>query len=88
MAVPGIDKHVLTVFEESEWGRRYCGSRTELTIDHVLPVSKGGELSWSNCVTACRACNAKKGNKTLQQLGWTPKQPPRVRCPPPPPPTL
>eukprot|EP00892_Ulva_mutabilis_P001192 jgi/Ulvmu1/11073/UM007_0255.1 len=55
---------------------QYCGSRAELTIDHVVPVSKGGELTWSNCVTACRACNAKKGNKTLQQLGWTVRKPP------------
>lgn len=45
----------------------------------MVPVSKGGELSWSNCVTACRSCNAKKGNKTLRQLGWTTKQIPRVR---------
>ena len=39
------------------------------TIDHVIPKSKGGRTSWTNCVIACRKCNEKKGNKTPQELG-------------------
>jgi 5-methylcytosine-specific restriction endonuclease McrA len=50
----------------------YCGghfSRGELTRDHVQPVSKGGRDTWVNVVTACWACNVKKGNRTPQQAG-------------------
>jgi len=41
----------------------YCGKVTGLTIDHVIPVSRGGKSSFENCVTACKECNGKKGNK-------------------------
>ena len=47
---------------------QYCGEtsdRQELTIDHVVPVSKGGKTEWKNCVTACYDCNYKKGNKIM-----------------------
>lgn len=36
----------------------------DLTIDHVVPVSRGGDTSWQNCVTACKDCNQKKGDRT------------------------
>jgi 5-methylcytosine-specific restriction endonuclease McrA len=43
----------------------YCGTTKEkLTIDHVIPISKGGKTNFDNCVTACYACNNYKGNKT------------------------
>jgi hypothetical protein len=40
-----------------------------LTRDHVVPVSRGGEDSWSNVVTACRACNQKKADRVPQEAG-------------------
>ena len=40
------------------------------TIDHIVPTSRGGENTWENVVAACRACNAKKGSKSLSDLGW------------------
>jgi 5-methylcytosine-specific restriction endonuclease McrA len=46
---------------------QYCGSRPgtrELTIDHIQPRSRGGNLSWENCALACVSCNKRKGNKT------------------------
>jgi len=49
---------------------QYCGSQPgteEITIDHVIPKSKGGQSSWTNCVCACVPCNAKKAAKTLVQ---------------------
>lgn len=49
---------------------QYCGSRNNLTIDHVTPLSRGGDWSWGNLVAACGACNSRKGAKTLKQLGW------------------
>lgn len=44
---------------------QYCGTtKGILTIDHVIPKSRGGEASWENLTTACFNCNNKKGNKT------------------------
>ena len=47
---------------------QFCGS-TEgpLTIDHILPRSRGGITSWENCVAACLRCNHRKGNKTPEE---------------------
>jgi 5-methylcytosine-specific restriction endonuclease McrA len=42
----------------------YCGSKKDLTLDHVLPKSRGGGNEWTNLVTSCFKCNLKKGNKT------------------------
>jgi len=42
----------------------YCGTSSHLTIDHVIPVSKGGKTTFENCVTACQPCNNDKGNRT------------------------
>ena len=51
---------------------QYCGCQPgteELTIDHVLPRSQGGQTTWENCVLACVACNAHKANRTPDQAG-------------------
>lgn len=45
----------------------YCGAMTNLTIDHVLPTSRGGKDSWENMTTACNRCNVKKGNRTPEE---------------------
>jgi 5-methylcytosine-specific restriction endonuclease McrA len=43
---------------------QYCGStESPLTIDHVIPKSRGGKTEWTNVVAACVSCNRKKGNK-------------------------
>jgi len=58
---------------------QYCGSRKTLTLDHVIPTSKGGKSSWENLVTCCSTCNQRKANKDLSQLNMKlkkhPKQP-------------
>lgn len=42
----------------------YCGSKQKhLTIDHVIPISRGGKTKFDNCVAACRGCNNYKGNR-------------------------
>lgn len=67
------------VFGRDRFTCQYCGSNNNLTIDHVLPVSRGGKWSWENLVTACNECNSKKGHKTLEEaemkLIRTPKAP-------------
>lgn len=43
---------------------QYCGSNRRLTLDHVMPRSKGGTHTWDNVVTACEGCNSRKGDRT------------------------
>lgn len=47
----------------------YCGSKRNLTIDHIMPRSRGGKNTWSNLVTCCSNCNIKKGNRTPEESG-------------------
>ncbi len=54
----------------------YCGATGELTIDHVVPRSRGGGGSWENLVACCRACNLAKGHRTPEEAGMT------LRCAP------
>ena len=51
------------VFLRDKFSCQYCGSKSELTFDHLLPRSKGGKTDWNNVVTACSSCNVKKGGK-------------------------
>jgi CRISPR/Cas system Type II protein with McrA/HNH and RuvC-like nuclease domain len=53
----------------------YCGSQKHLTIDHVIPKSKGGQNTWSNMVTCCSKCNCKKGDRTPEEAGLKPVYP-------------
>ena len=51
---------------------QYCGAQPgaeAITIDHVVPRSQGGASSWTNCVAACVACNARKADRTPEQAG-------------------
>ena len=57
------------VFLRDKFSCQYCGSGEELTFDHLLPRSKGGETHWDNVVTACSTCNVKKGGKLLKSSG-------------------
>lgn len=46
---------------------QYCGTSEKLTIDHVIPKSRGGSDQWENLVTACTICNHRKGNRTPKE---------------------
>ena len=46
---------------------QYCGSTKELTIDHIIPRSRGGEDTWENLVVACMPCNTRKSDKLLEE---------------------
>lgn len=51
---------------------QFCGVKHEmrdLTYDHVVPRAQGGRTTWDNIVTACRPCNARKGDRTPEQAG-------------------
>jgi 5-methylcytosine-specific restriction endonuclease McrA len=61
---------------------QYCGAqpgRSHLTVDHVVPRSRGGQTTWENVVAACRDCNHRKGGRTPDEANMTlmskPRQP-------------
>lgn len=57
------------VFKRDNFTCQYCGIRRDLTLDHLIPRSKGGKSNWTNLVTACKSCNAKKGDYSPEQAG-------------------
>jgi 5-methylcytosine-specific restriction endonuclease McrA len=56
------------VFARDHHRCQYCGSDRHLTVDHVVPRSRGGDDSWENVVAACAPCNLKKGDRPLHTL--------------------
>jgi len=64
----GLTKHRL--FARDRHICAYCGghfAELELTVEHILPVSRGGRHEWTNVVTACRSCNTRKGNRRPEE---------------------
>lgn len=61
------------VVQRDGFACRYCGSAcfVDLTLEHVVPVSRGGASAFDNLVVACRWCNVRKGNKTVSEAGMT-----------------
>lgn len=54
----------------------YCGSTRDLTIDHMIPRSRGGEHTFKNLCCCCRKCNEEKGDRTPEEWGRIPYKPP------------
>ena len=65
------------LFLRDEFTCQYCGSRHDLTFDHVVPRALGGVTSWENVVAACAPCNLRKGSKTLRASGLRLQRPAR-----------
>ncbi len=64
----GLTKHRLFVRDRHVCA--YCGGHfpeLELTVEHILPVSRGGRHEWTNVVTACRSCNTRKGSRRPEE---------------------
>ncbi|RIH83103.1 HNH endonuclease [Calidithermus terrae] len=58
------------VFKRDGYVCQYCGRPArDLTLDHVLPRSRGGPSTWDNLVAACRPCNHKKADRTPEEAG-------------------
>jgi 5-methylcytosine-specific restriction endonuclease McrA len=61
---------------------QYCGSTSALTIDHIIPKSRGGDDTWENLVVACIKCNNKKSDRTPEEakmsLRTKPKKPSHI----------
>ena len=60
------------VFRRDQFSCQYCMrplDHSSITMDHIIPKSKGGDNSFLNCVAACKPCNTKKGNKLPEESG-------------------
>lgn len=55
------------IYKRDQHKCQYCSSTKNLTLDHIVPKSRGGDDSWENLVVACSTCNTKKGDKFLEQ---------------------
>ncbi len=66
-----------SVLARDNYTCQYCGSRKDLTIDHVVPRWCGGPHTWDNLVACCRRCNLKKGDKTPTQANMRLRTKPR-----------
>ncbi len=70
------------IFRRDDYCCQYCGRRTlRLTVDHVVPRRLGGRHQWDNVVSACPACNLKKGGKNLGATSMQLLRPPREPAP-------
>ena len=68
------------LFKRDHYTCQYCGAQPgpeELTVEHVLPRSRGGFSTWENCVLACVPCNKRKANRTPEQAGMRLRRGPR-----------
>lgn len=64
------------VFLRDRFTCQYCGVREDLTFDHLVPRSKGGQTTWDNVVTACSPCNLRKGDRMPDDVEMWPLQHP------------
>jgi 5-methylcytosine-specific restriction endonuclease McrA len=67
----------LHVFSRDDFTCQYCVkefSYGELTLDHIVPLSRGGQTSWENVVSACKKCNGRKGNKMPDEAKMYPNK--------------
>jgi 5-methylcytosine-specific restriction endonuclease McrA len=69
------------VFARDSWKCQYCGTTSHLTVDHVIPRSRGGPSDWENIVTSCAPCNRRKGNRTPVETGMHPHRKPKAPGP-------
>lgn len=90
---PNFDKTIMikkslsskSIFERDNFTCQVSGKRlnkAELSVDHVKPRSKKGKNDWTNCVTMDKNLNSKKGDKSLEEMGWKllrqPFEPPSI----------
>jgi 5-methylcytosine-specific restriction endonuclease McrA len=70
------------LFARDGWRCAYCGTSSgRLTLDHIIPRSRGGDSVWENVVTSCAPCNLRKGNRLLDEVQMRLVSPPRPPAP-------
>jgi 5-methylcytosine-specific restriction endonuclease McrA len=71
----------MSIFRRDNFKCQYCGDekkRPDLTVDHIIPKSRGGRSSWTNIATACKKCNWKKADRTPIEAGMKLLSVPRI----------
>jgi len=66
------------LYRRDNYQCQYCGSGSDLTLDHVIPKRLGGKDTWENLVACCKKCNSKKSDKPLEKSGLTLRKTPRA----------
>ena len=69
------------LFARDGWRCQYCGSAGKLTLDHVVPRSRGGDSVWENVVASCAPCNLRKGDRLPHEAAMHPQVKPRPPTP-------
>jgi 5-methylcytosine-specific restriction endonuclease McrA len=69
------------LFARDGWRCQYCGGTGRLTLDHVVPRSRGGESVWENVVASCAPCNLRKGDRLPEEAQMHPQVKPRAPGP-------
>jgi 5-methylcytosine-specific restriction endonuclease McrA len=70
------------LFARDGWQCVYCGASSgRLTLDHVIPRSRGGDSVWENVVTSCAPCNLRKGNRLPHEVHMELRHTPRPPAP-------
>src|SRR6058998_2428873 len=70
------------LFARDGWRCMYCGTANgRLTLDHVVPRSRGGDSVWENVVTSCAPCNMRKGNRLPEEVAMALRGKPRPPAP-------
>ncbi len=69
------------LFARDGYACQYCGSSSRLTVDHVVPRSRGGGSGWDNVVTSCAPCNSRKADRLPAEIEMFPKRKPRPPSP-------
>ncbi|MCY7350690.1 MAG: HNH endonuclease [Cytophagaceae bacterium] len=64
------------IFKRDHHKCQYCSTNDDLTLDHVMPKSKGGRTSWDNLTTACKRCNSRKGDRAPEEANMILNQKP------------
>ncbi|MGV3557555.1 HNH endonuclease [Larkinella arboricola] len=65
----GVMLNRQNIFKRDSNRCQYCGKHEDLTLDHVMPKSRGGKTNWDNLITACKRCNSQKGDLTPEEAG-------------------
>lgn len=76
--INGVRANRIRILKRDNYKCVYCGSKKNLTLDHVMPRSRGGGNEWTNLVTSCLKCNLTKGNKTPEEAKMVMSQKPFV----------
>ena len=74
--VPSVNRR--GVLHRDSHACQYCGTRKHLTLDHVIPKSKGDQHTWENVVAACATCNGRKSDRWLKDTNLRLKRKPKA----------